>query len=90
MIYSEIQWRVKEALAGRLTYDGGGRIDTALQANFDLINLVPRGPFYPARGHVLPSSRHQRSVSSNATVPVAALPLQPASFDNAVGCFLFQ
>ena len=45
--YSEIRWRVKEALAGRLTYDGGGKIDSALRANFDVINLVPPGPFYP-------------------------------------------
>lgn len=44
---SEIRWRVKEALAGRLTYDGGGKIDCALRANFDVINLVPAGPFYP-------------------------------------------
>lgn len=48
-IRSEILWRVKEALAGRLTYDGGGKIDSALRANFDVINLVAPGPFYPGQ-----------------------------------------
>lgn len=66
-IRSEIHWRVREILAGRLTYDSGGRVDSALQADFSVINLVPRGPFFPVMGHVLSSSqRSHRSVSDDS------------------------
>lgn len=63
---SEIRWRVKEALAGRLTYDGGGKIDSALRANFDVINLVPPGPFYPKSlaGNAVKSTKSSTSTRS--------------------------
>ena len=66
---SEIRWRVKEALAGRLTYDGGGKIDTALRANFDVINLVPPGPFYPKSltGSAMKSAKSSSTSSSVLT-----------------------
>ena len=60
---------MKEALAGRLTYDGGGKIDTALRANFDVINLVPPGPFYPKSltGYAMKSAKSSSTSSSILT-----------------------
>lgn len=73
--YSEIEWRMKEALAGRLTYDGGGKIDSAMRANFDVINLVPSGPFYPT---TKPSSSSEGSSSTILGVAPSALALASA------------
>lgn len=74
---SEIRWRVKEALAGRLTYDGGGKIDSALRANFDVINLVPPGPFYP------------RTKSSETTPVRLRRHAHLANTTHSVSCFSF-
>lgn len=73
--YSEIRWRVKDAVAGCLTYDGGGKIDSALQANFNILNLVPPGPFYPNRHHqvefVTPISQQNRPPSNHTSASVS-------------------
>ena len=82
---SEMSWRMKEALAGRLTYDGGGRVDTALRANFDVVNLVSPGPFYQAsslplvptpsdKGNSINNNNNSSSTNSSSSTATFRIP----------------